>query len=141
MKKIFRHWKIVYAVCCLIYAGWMIHVGTNEFDRINGQYRRLVEQLEPDRVRKVALEELAFECRKKLQQRADREEADCSSWEPLVLAARTQTVAERHIRAKERGFIKLVLFYTGFVVIFLLAPIILIYLFSDHPVIPKHQVR
>lgn len=128
MKKIFRHWKIFYAICCLVYIGWMIHVGGNEFDRINGQYRRLVKQLEPDRIRTAAMEELAFECRKNLQQRVSPQEPDCSSPDPLVLEARVQAVAERHVRARERGLIKLVLFYTGFVVIFLLAPIILIYL-------------
>jgi len=128
MKKLFRHWKIIYAICCLVYIGWMIHVGGNEFDRINGQYRRLVKQLEPDRVRTAALEELALECRKNLQQRVRPEEPDCSSWEPPVLEARVQAVAERHVRDRERGLIKLSLFYTGFMVIFLLAPIILIYL-------------
>ena len=128
MKKIFRHWKIIYAGCCLVYIGWMINVGGNEFDRINGQYRRLVKQLEPDRIRSAAMEELAFECRKNLQHRVRPEEPDCSSLDPSVLEAKVQAVAERHGRARERGLIKLVLFYTGFVVIFLLAPIILIYL-------------
>jgi len=128
MKKIFGHWKIIYAICCLVYIGWMIHVGGNEFDRINGQYRRLVKQLEPDRIRTAAMEELAFECRKNLLQRVNPQEPDCSRWEPSVLEARVQAVAERHVRARERGLIKLFLFYTGFVVIFLLAPIILIYL-------------
>ena len=128
MKKIFGHWKIIYAICCLVYIGWMIHVGGNEFDRINGQYRRLVKQLKPDRIRTAAMEELAFECRKNLQQRISPQEPDCSSREPPVLEARLQAVTERHVRARERGLIKLVLFYTGFVVIFLLAPVILIYL-------------
>lgn len=128
MKKIFRHWKIIYVISCLVYIGWMIHVGGNEFDRINGQYRRLVKQLEPERIRTAALEELASECRKDSRQLIGRGEVDCTTWKPSVVEARMQAIAERQLLAKQRGTIKLVLFYTGFVVIFLLAPVILLYL-------------
>ena len=63
MKKI-RAWKIIYAFCCLAYMGWTINVGTNEFDRINSQYRQLVDQLDEGRIRTKALEELTAEwCR------------------------------------------------------------------------------
>jgi len=128
MKKIFRHWKIIYAVCCLVFIGWIIHVGGNEFDRINGQYRRLVRQLEPGLIRSAALAELAAECRSKPRQRTGLEEDDCSTWASQVVEARMKQVAERHLLAKQRGTVKLVLFYTGFVVIFLLGPVILLYL-------------
>jgi hypothetical protein len=129
MKKIFRHWKIIYVISCLVYIGWMIHVGGNEFDRINGQYRRLAKQLEPARIRTAALEELASECRKDSRQLIGQGEVDCTSWKPAVVEAMMQVIAERQLLAKQRGTIKLVLFYTGFVVIFLLAPVILLYLF------------
>ena len=127
MKK-FQHWRIIYAVGCLVYMGWMIHVGSNEFDRVNGQYRRIVEQLDTGRIRTGALEELTDECRRESAGRLDRQEADCLSWPPTVVEAREKAVEERRIRARERGTIKLVLFYTGFVVIFLLAPPLFIYL-------------
>lgn len=128
MKKIFRHWKIIYVISCLVYVSWMIHVGGNEFDRINGQYRRLAKQLEPARIRTAALEELVSECRKDSRQLIGQGEVDCTSWKPAVVKARMQVIAERQLLAKQRGTIKLVLFYTGFVVIFLLAPVILLYL-------------
>ena len=127
MKK-FRHWRIIYAVCCLVYMGWIIHVGTNEFDRVNGQYRRLVGQLDADRIRAAALEELIAECSKKSTLQADLQENSCFSWPSIVVEAREKAVKERLIRAKERGTIKLVMFYVSFVLIFLLAPPFLIYL-------------
>ena len=127
MKK-FRHWRIIYAVCCLVYMGWIIHVGTNEFDRVNGQYRRLVGQLDADRIRAAALEELIAECRRESAMHLDRQEDGCFSRPPAVLEAREKTVEERRSRARERGIIKLVLFYAGFVLLFLLAPPLFVYL-------------
>jgi len=127
MKK-FSKWKIIYALCCLIYVGWVINVGGNEFDRINSQYRKLVEQLDSGRIRTAALEELTVECRRRSKHRADLEEDVCSSWPLAVVEAKEKEVEELWLRARERGIIKVVLFYTGFVLIFLLAPPILIYL-------------
>ena len=126
--KIIRQWKIIYAVCFLVYLGWMINVGDNEFDRINSQYRRIVDQLDAGRIKTAALEELITECRRKSEVQADLEEEACFSWPPLVVEARGKEIEERLIRARERGIIKVVLFYTGFVFIFLLAPPILLYL-------------
>ncbi|MGB6290767.1 MAG: hypothetical protein WBF36_11620 [Desulfobulbales bacterium] len=126
--KIFRKWQIIYAVCCLVYMGWIIKVGTNEFDRINGQYQRLAEQIDTARVRADALEELSAECRRAQTLRADLKEDACFTWPPSVVAAREKTIEQRRTRARERGLIKLVLFYAGFVLIFLFAPPILIYL-------------
>jgi len=127
MKK-FRHWRIIYAVCCLVYIGWTIDIGTNEFDRINGQYRNLVDQLDAGRIRTKALEELIAECRRESKMRLDRQEDACFSWPPTVVEARGKAIEERLVRAKERGTIKLVLFYAGFVLIFLLGPPLIIYL-------------
>jgi len=72
--KIFRRWKIIYAVCCLVYIGWVIHVGDNEFDRINSQYRRLVSQLDAGRIRTAAIDELITECRRAATDRLDTQE-------------------------------------------------------------------
>ena len=129
MKKIFRHWKSIYLVCCLVYVGWVIQVGEIEFKKVNRQYRALVNQLEQDRIRTVALEELAADCRRELRQRNTLEEDTCSTWSPEVVEAKSNKVEERMERAKERGFLKVVLFYTSFVVIFLLIPPLLIFLF------------
>ena len=127
MKKI-RLWKIIYAICCLVYIGWTINVGTNEFDRINSQYRAILDQFDQNRIRTKALEELADECRKESKMRPDLERDACLSWPPAVVEARGQKIEERLLRVRDRGRIKLVLFYAGFVLIFLLAPPSLIYL-------------
>jgi hypothetical protein len=128
MKTIFRHWKIIYVVCALAFMSWVLHVGTNEFDRINSQYRRLGAQLDAGRIKSGALEELTSECRRKSGGSAGLEEHACLSFPPQALEAREKAITEHRKRAKEKGTIKLVLFYTGFVVIFLLAPPALIYL-------------
>ena len=127
MKKI-RPWKIIFAVCCLVYIGWTINVGTNEFDRINSQYRVILAQLDQGRIRTKALEELTAECNKEPKLLADRQENACLSWPPAVVEARGKEIEERLLRVRERGRIKLALFYAGFVLIFLLAPPVLIYL-------------
>lgn len=128
MKKIFRHWKIIYLVCCLVFTGWMIHAGRNEFDRINGQYRRLKVQIEPVRIKEAAIEDLIADCQKILQQHSGYQEGDCSDPNPLDVKARVNFIKEERNRARQRGLIKLTLFYVGFVIIFLLAPMILVYL-------------
>lgn len=127
MKKI-RLWRIAYAVCCLVYMGWIMHVGTNEFNRINSQYHRITAQFAAGRIRTAALEELAAECRSGSALPADREEDACSSWPPPVVEAREAAVTKRLVRTRERAVIKLVLFYAGFALIFLLGPPVLIYL-------------
>jgi len=128
MKKIFRHWKIIYTICSLVYMGWVIHVGGNEFDRINSQYRTIVKQLEAGRIRAAALEELVAECRRQAKERIALKDEGCYSWSDLAVAAKGKEIEERLLRAKQRGLIKVVLFYAGFAVIFLLGPVIFIYL-------------
>ncbi len=128
MKK-FRKFQIIYAVCCFVFLGWMINLSSNEFDRINGQYRRVVDQLDEGRIRAGALEELIAECRRRESTlQAGRKEDTCSSWPPQVVEARGQKIEARMIRAKKRAGMKLMLFYTGYVGLFLLAPPVLIYL-------------
>ena len=108
--------------------GWIINVGGYEFDRINSQYRRIVGQLDAGRIRTAALEELIAECRRESKGRLDLDEDTCFTWSPTVVEAKGKAIEERLIRAKERGTIKLVLFYAGFVIIFLLGPPFFIYL-------------
>lgn len=128
MIKIFRHWKILYLMCSLAYMGWVIHVAGNEFDRINSQYRRIVTQLDADRIRSAALEELMITCRKNAEESAEPEKDDCSSWPPQAVEAKSKEIEERRLKAQDKGIIKMVLFYTGFVLIFLLGPPLFIYL-------------
>lgn len=128
MRKIFRHWKIIYLAGSLIFMAWIIHVGGNEFDRINSQFGMLVRQLEPERIRQAAIEELTAACLKKTHGGADPDRVNCHSWPDTVTAAKAEEIRERRRRAMERGLVKVVLFYTGFSVIFLLGPPIIVYL-------------
>jgi hypothetical protein len=141
MKKIFRHWKIIYLVCCLIFTGWMIHAGHNEFDRINGQYHRLRLLVEPARIKEAAIEDLIADCQKILQQHSGYHEDDCADPKPQDVKAKVNLIKEERNRARQRGLVKLVLFYVGFVTIFLLAPMILVYLFIAAILLLKKHIR
>jgi hypothetical protein len=127
MKKV-REWQIIYAICCLVYMGWMIHVGGNEFNRINGQYRLIVERLDEEWLRTAAFEELKAECRKGSSIQADRGDDDCLFMPPPKVEARIKVIEERLLRERGRGLLKLVLFYAIFIILFLLTPPALIYL-------------
>jgi hypothetical protein len=126
--KIFRYWKIIYAVCSLVYIGWVINVGSNEFARINDQYSRIVDQLDTGRIRNGALEELSAECRRESRKRPDLEKKACTSWPPAVVEAKGKEIEKRLTRARERGIVKVVLFYAAFVLFFLLGPPLFMYL-------------
>ena len=102
MKK-FRKWRIIYWVCCFVYLGWMINLGTNEYDRINSQYRRIANQLDAGRIRTAALEELGTEWCKKSIARPDLKEDACFSWPPVVVEAREKKIEERLGKAKKQA--------------------------------------
>jgi len=127
MKKI-REWQIIYVICCLVYMGWVIHAGTNEFSRINGQYRRIANRLDEERLKTEALQELIAECRRESGSRTGRQEERCLSWTTMEVEARAENLEERLIRERGRGLLKLVLFYAIFVILFLFTPPALIYL-------------
>jgi len=127
MKKS-RLCNLIYAVFCLVYAVWMIHLSSYEFARIHGQYRSAVNNLEPDRIKALALEELTDECRRQQGRSSDWQGAPCSEWSPAQVEVKGKKIEERLVQVKKRYGIKLVLFYISFVVFFLLAPLILLYL-------------
>lgn len=129
MKKIFRHWKVIYLVCSLVYMGWIIHVGNIEFYRINSQYRALVAGLEPSRIKTAAVDELTAECFRDLrQQRIAEEKSRCSSWSPALVETKIREIKERRTLAKKRGLNKVILFYAGYITIFLIGPPVFIFL-------------
>jgi hypothetical protein len=106
----------------------MIDVGSNEFDRINSQYRRLTAQLDEGGIRTAAVEELTEECRRESRYLTGKDAAGCSSWSPAAVGTKARIIEKRRLRARDRGTVKLVLFYAFYVVIFLLGPPILVYL-------------
>ncbi len=127
MKK-WRWWQLVYALCSLVYMGWMINVSAFEFDRINSQYRLIAGQLDDDRLREAALAELSRECQRELPARNAGDETECSSWPPAQVEAAKGRLEDRLSRAQTRAAVKLALFYAVFAIFFLLAPPLLIYL-------------
>ena len=108
--------------------GWVIHAARNEFDTINSQYRQLEAQLDDKLIWKAAIEELRSECLKEAEERPELKEGTCRSWPDSVVEPKALAIEERRIQAKERGFVKVVLFYTWFVAIFLLGPPLFVYL-------------
>lgn len=129
MTTIFRHWKGIYLVCSLVYVGWTIHVGDSEFKKINRQYRSLVNQLEPERVKTVALKELADEHRRGVGEQSTPQDGIRYKPTSEEVEVKIQKVDKRLAEARKRGFIKMVLFYTSFMVFFLILPPLVIYLF------------
>jgi hypothetical protein len=132
-----RGWRFFYAVCCLVYMGWVSYLGSNDFGRVQREYRRAGDQLEPGRLHAAALEELLAECRMRSEkQPADVDGAvnelqsgDCLSWPPAVVEAREAKIRERLVERQNRAGRKLLLFSLFFGVIFLIIPPVLIYVF------------
>jgi hypothetical protein len=132
-----RKWRTYFVICCLVYTGWVIHLGGNDFGRIHREYRRAKDLTTADRITVVALEELLIECRKKEAQQADPssnakkvgseiaadKEDTCLSWPPAVVEAKKNEIVNRFDRARS----KLILFYVFFVILFLIIPQVLVY--------------
>lgn len=131
-------WRIGYAGCCLIYVVWMVYLSLNNFSMVHGDYRRGTEQLQPERVKELALRELVNQCRGELKGAGHLEPVDdtvsvaaddaCLSWPPAVLLAREKIVAKRLAADQGGGGRKLVVFYVFFGVFVLILPPLILYL-------------
>ena len=133
-----RAWRLFYAVCCLVYMGWVSYQSSNDFDRVQREYRRAGDQVEPGRIHSAALQELLAECRKRsAMQPADLDgvanelqSGDCLSWPPAMVEAREAEIRDRLNDRQKRAGRKLLLFSLFFVVIFLIMPPVLVYGFA-----------
>ena len=132
------NWRIVYAVCCLVYVGWVVYLSLNNFGMVHKQYRQARENLQPTRIEEIATKELVDKCRKKLK-RSDRHpsvydmtsgvaEDPCLSMPAAVLEERKKTVEEHLVEDKSRVRRKLVWFYITFGVVFLILPVTFVYM-------------
>lgn len=128
MKKIFRHWKPIYLLCSLLYMGWVLSVGGTEFERINSQYRQLTAALNDGRITAAVVQEMVSECRENFGIDPGNGPDRCTSWPPALVETRAKQVKARLLQAKKRGFAKVVMFYVGFAVLFLLGPPLFFYL-------------
>jgi hypothetical protein len=131
-------WKIGYGICCLIYAAWMVDLARNNFAMVHNDYRRAEEQLQPDRVKETALQELIDRCRqesrtagisRKNENNASIVTSDpCLSWPDDVLQGRQKIVIKRLTVERHGTIKKLLLLYSGFGIIFLIMPPFIFYL-------------
>jgi len=133
-----RDWRIGYAIFCLFYVVWVIYLSLNNFDMVHTRYRLAEERLQPEQIGEIARQELVEKCRKEAKRndrlRPPEDEVspapaeDCLSWPAAVLEEQQKVVKERLVVEKSRTARKLVLFYVSFLVIFLLLPLIVLYL-------------
>ena len=129
-------WRIGYGVCCLLYVAWVVHLSPTNFDMVHGEYRRVAARLQPERIEELALKELVEKCRKESGRSnrnrhtsVDQAAADpCLSWPVAALEKRQKVVAERLVDERRGAVRKLVLFYLGFGIFFLILPPVILYL-------------
>lgn len=126
-------WRGGYALCCLVYATWMVFLSLDNFGMVHDDYRRAGESLRPPMVKEIALRELADQCRRETSQRPSGRgpsttDQTCLSPAPEVLAARQRAVAERLVAEKRGALSKLLLCYAVFGVVFLFLPPLFLYL-------------
>lgn len=132
------NWRYGYAVFCLVSAGWVVFLGMDNFAKVHGEYRRAREHQQPARIEKIALQELAAECRRAAKRssrsRAAGDQAPTVSEEgcrsfPKVLLEERKRVVVANLRAEEKLFRrKLVVFYLTFGVFFVVLPLGFLYL-------------
>ena len=133
-----RFWWIAYALCCLVYMVWMVRLGQHDLGMVHSQYQQAGARLQPEHIRKKALQELVDQCRQDARVRGGpgstgnaaiaTAEDPCRSWPPAVLERQQHSVQERLAREKSRAQRKLVLFYGAFVIVFLLLPPLILFL-------------
>ena len=141
-------WRFLYAVCCLVYMGWVGYQGSFDFNRVLREYRRAADQVEPGRIRTVVLQELMAECRQRTEMQAGARKGtenklpsilieegvpadqDCLSLPPTQVETRGAQIRERLLDRQKRAGRKLMLFSFFFVVIFLIFPPVIIYVFA-----------
>ena len=126
-------WRLGYAVFCLVYAAWVAYLGLDNFDKVHGEYRQARENLLPAETEKIALEELADQCRREAKRRGRSRavgdyENPCLTFPETVLAERKKDVTT-HLLAEEKRFRrKLAVFYGTFAVFFVVLPLVCFYL-------------
>jgi hypothetical protein len=137
-----RIWQLIYAVCCLVYVGWVSYQGSFDLTRVYRDYRRIGVQMEPGRIHAAAVEELSTECRKRAAKQKTAvpgpdtgltsvmADQGCNSFPPAVVATRAAAIGEILAESYRRVSKKLLFFGVFFVVVFLIIPPVLVYGFA-----------
>lgn len=135
------NWRIGYAIFCVAYAGVVMYLGLDNFDKVHSEYRWARERSQPAQIVKIAHQELVDQCRRKYRRdtkRSDRyrentsissteAEDPCFSWPESVLEERRITVAERLETETGKLKRKIIVFYISFGIFFLILPLVILY--------------
>lgn len=131
-------WRYGYALFSLLFAGWVVYLGQDNFAKVHGEYRRTREHQQPARIEKIALQELVDQCRRAAKRESRSRSAGdpdpavaedpCRSFPEAVLEERKKDVAA-NLRAEEKLFLrKLVVFSLTFAIFFVVLPLGFLYL-------------
>lgn len=131
-------WRLGYGVFCLLYVAWVVYLGLDNFDKVHGEYRQALVQVQPGQAERIARQELGDECRRAAKRSVrsppagDRDpgvtDDPCRSFPKAVLAERQKVVAQ-HLQAEKKRFQrKVVVFYVTFAVFFIVLPLVCLYL-------------
>jgi hypothetical protein len=132
------NWRYGYVLFCLLFAGWVVYLGQDNFAKVYGEYQRAREHQQPTQVEKIARQELAAECLRAAKRSGRSRSASdpdpavsedlCRSFPAAVLEERKRTVAE-NLRTEEKLFLrKLVVFCLTFAIFFVALPLGFLYL-------------
>ncbi|MHB8809412.1 MAG: hypothetical protein ACYC9M_05300 [Desulfobulbaceae bacterium] len=132
------NWRLGYGVFCLVYTIWVVYLGLDNFDKVHGEYRRVLEDLRPVQVENIARQELVGECRREARRSgrtraagsavANASEELCRTFPETVLEKREKDVVANLLAEKKRFRRKLVVFYGTFGVFFVALPLSCLYL-------------
>ena len=132
------NWRLGFAVGTLVYVAWVLPLGLHDFEKVHREYRHAAERLRPTQIEVIARQELIEQCKREAMgdedfrpdgnKAADIAEPACLSWPAAVFEQKRQAVTERLIAERSRAVRKLGLFYFTFVVIFLVLPPLVMYL-------------
>ena len=131
-------WRLGFAVGTLVYVAWVLPLGLHDFEKVHRVYRQAAERLHLAKVEVIARQELIEQCKREAMvgedfrpsgnKAAGIAEPACLSWPAAVLEQKQRAVTERLIAERSRAARKLGLFYFTFVVIFLVLPPLVMYL-------------
>ncbi|HHO49041.1 MAG TPA: hypothetical protein ENN06_11420 [Desulfobacteraceae bacterium] len=126
-----------YAVVCLVYGVWIVYLGLDNFSMVHDGYHQAGAQLHPEQVGKAALRELVEECREEAAA-PGHPGPDGESYEFLddpcllqpaaAVEERQKIVKKRLLGEQGRAWRKLMLFYLSFGIVFLVLPMLTLYL-------------
>lgn len=131
-------WRFSYGIFCLVYTAWVVYLALDNFDKVHGEYRQALENLQPAQTEKIARQELAHECRRQAKRNGRSRAAGnaasalsddaCRSFPAAVLEERKKGVAANLLAEEKRFRRKLVVFYGTFGVFFVALPLVSLYL-------------